>query len=130
MNKLYEKEYRKWYENKIRNEAAKIRNIVITDGSKCELCGEDDKKELQLHHIIPISIYGCNRLDNLMCVCKSCHRRLHKAYRNIENPMELGRITANEAIYHNKGFDVFYDCVRRYGEEYRIYKEIESFESK
>lgn len=125
MNESYKKEYRKWYENKIRNEAAKIRNIVITDGCKCKMCGENDIKELQLHHIIPISINGDNRLDNLMCVCRNCHKRLHKAYRNSDNPIELGKLLSEEAIFHNEGFTIFYDCVQRYEREYDLYKRVE-----
>lgn len=50
---------------------------------KCELCGYH---ALDAHHIIPLEEGGPNTLDNLICVCRSCHRQIHKGvYKFDEN---------------------------------------------
>lgn len=51
------------------NALRKIRN--------CQECGISDKKErLFVHHIRPTSRGGGNTKENLMKVCKKCHRKL------------------------------------------------------
>jgi hypothetical protein len=42
--------------------------------SSCELCGE--KNSLDVHHLIPQSLGGSDRDENLLVVCKKCHAKL------------------------------------------------------
>lgn len=42
--------------------------------SKCELCGS--RRDLQVHHIIPISCGGPDVEENMIVVCGGCHGRL------------------------------------------------------
>lgn len=40
----------------------------------CELCGS--KRNLDVHHIIPVACGGTDDQDNLIVVCKHCHGAL------------------------------------------------------
>jgi len=52
------------------------RELIIQHiGGKCFICGH--KKGLELHHEIPISQGGVDRISNLVCVCGSCHKKIH-----------------------------------------------------
>lgn len=42
--------------------------------SCCELCG--DKRNLEVHHIIPVVCGGSDDVSNLVVVCGRCHARL------------------------------------------------------
>lgn len=43
----------------------------------CATCGED--RNIELHHIIPISAGGSNNYFNLIYLCHDCHVKLHHA---------------------------------------------------
>lgn len=49
----------------------------------CQCCGEMDK-QLQVHHIMPLSDYPELNCDegNLICLCQSCHNRYHNEYKD------------------------------------------------
>lgn len=47
---------------------------VVEAAQKCELCGSE--RELQAHHIIPVTCGGTDDKENLLCVCKRCHALL------------------------------------------------------
>lgn len=54
-----------------------LRKIVLDrDGHRCKVCNERPK-ERHVHHIIPISNYGSNHLNNLITLCYSCHNKAH-----------------------------------------------------
>ncbi|MBB36985.1 MAG: hypothetical protein CME88_16945 [Hirschia sp.] len=44
---------------------------------KCVCCGEDDPRCLELHHIA-----GRVHANELVCVCRNCHRKLSDAQRD------------------------------------------------
>ena len=48
----------------------------------CQCCGETEK-QLQVHHIMPLSDYPELNCDegNLICLCQSCHNRYHNEYK-------------------------------------------------
>lgn len=47
-------------------------------GGKCEYCGKSiDYNDMQLHHIVPVSMNGTNNPHNIMCICGECHRLIH-----------------------------------------------------
>ena len=41
---------------------------------KCKMCGAG-KRKLDIHHIVPRSQGGLNSINNLIPLCKPCHRR-------------------------------------------------------
>ncbi len=48
-------------------------------GRRCAICGKKfEKHELQIHHIIPKSFNGFDGSKNMVLLCASCHRQLHK----------------------------------------------------
>jgi DEAD/DEAH box helicase domain-containing protein len=62
------------------------------DGQRCRRCGapEREGREHDVHHLTPFRIFGyvpgrndlykvANRLDNLITLCSSCHRRAEQA---------------------------------------------------
>ena len=52
------------------------------DECKCMLCGSHNR--LNVHHILYRKFYGDLKLelDNLLCVCTSCHYKIHKGVGN------------------------------------------------
>jgi len=68
--------------------------IRTRDGFQCRQCGapEPGGRQHDVHHLIPFRTFGyvrgindhylgANRLDNLLLVCRNCHRRLESAVR-------------------------------------------------
>jgi len=52
-----------------------IRNGVIErDDSTCQMCG---RQATQIHHCLYKSFQGANISQNLICLCNSCHRKVH-----------------------------------------------------
>lgn len=47
---------------------------VLSEHESCELCGSN--RELQAHHIIPVSLGGRDVEENILCVCAKCHTPL------------------------------------------------------
>lgn len=45
----------------------------------CEACGHSHKinNGLDIHHILPRSRGGKDNIDNLMCLCRRCHDKVH-----------------------------------------------------
>lgn len=60
----------------------KILKKEIRKPKICGCCGSKDN--LELHHIIPISLQGNDEYYNLLYLCHGCHQKMH---RNILNKM-------------------------------------------
>lgn len=88
---LYPEKYQEYLNSKL----YKYKNSIQTEiqelsleckeraNYRCELCGSH---AIDAHHIIPLEERGPNTLDNLVCVCRSCHRQIHKGvYKFDEN---------------------------------------------
>ena len=52
-------------------------HVLKRDKGTCVLCGSNDKKKIQVHHIRPQSIEGTNEHTNLITLCKLDHDRVH-----------------------------------------------------
>ena len=61
--------------------ATRIKKSLVGEKNKCEICGFSFKPVLQIHHILPISEFGNNAEDNVICVCPNCHKSLHVLYK-------------------------------------------------
>lgn len=44
---------------------------------RCELCGAESLKDLEVHHVQPRAAGGSNDAHNLMVLCEACHDRHH-----------------------------------------------------
>jgi hypothetical protein len=52
-------------------------------GYRCQDCGVRGKRRLQVHHLTPLNgsdriINALNRHENLIVLCKKCHRKRHQ----------------------------------------------------
>lgn len=83
---------------RLKKEADKLKKGIIAEKGKCEICGFSYKPVLQIHHILPISKYGDNSPDNIMCLCPNCHKTLHTIYNSNFDSTEL-----MTHIYNNYG---------------------------
>jgi 5-methylcytosine-specific restriction endonuclease McrA len=61
--------------------------VVVRDGHRCQGCGVleseyDSDLSLDVHHIRPIQTFqepeDGNRLENLITLCRACHRRAER----------------------------------------------------
>ena len=52
------------------------RAVLERDGWRCQHCGSRDN--LHLHHQLFRSHGGADSTDNLIILCASCHRALHR----------------------------------------------------
>ena len=60
-----------WYAYKVRLEQRKVSRFFKL--KKCEKCGKESK--LELHHIIPVYRGGGNERDNILFLCRDCHKK-------------------------------------------------------
>lgn len=78
-------------------------NELILHKEVCELCGSDTN--LDIHHID--GNWQNNNLDNLMCLCRSCHTKYEKN-KNNKNNVDIGirirKLTPRET-WRLMGFD-------------------------
>lgn len=73
---------------RIKNEAPSLKQRLVEKKGKCEICGTAYKPILQIHHILPISNFGNNDDDNIICVCPNCHKTLHHLYNSLKKTDE------------------------------------------
>ena len=63
---------------------AKVRRVVLErDNWRCRYC--QSKKDLEVHHIIPLAKGGSLKPFNCRTVCRKCHMQLHSS------PLRLAR---------------------------------------
>lgn len=114
------------YARRIKSEATSMRNKIIDDKGECEICGMSYKPILQIHHILPVSNWGNNDSDNVICVCHNCHKTLHHIYHSLKKsddealqayigiPYDIkGRIWSVVETYAKKNDEV-YEYVNSY----------------
>ena len=93
-----------------RSSAVRVR---ARDGYCCVQCGvaEAPDREHDVHHLVPFRTFGyvaglnenyklANRLDNLILVCRNCHRRLESAVRTRTGLDGVAYALANLAPLH------------------------------
>lgn len=51
------------------------RKVAHRDGDHCKKCKR--RRNLHLHHIVPLSKGGSNAIHNLQLLCESCHSKYH-----------------------------------------------------
>lgn len=73
-------------------------NELILHKEVCELCGSDTN--LDIHHID--GNWQNNNLDNLMCLCRSCHTRYERNKNKTE--LRIRKLTPRE-VWRLMGFD-------------------------
>lgn len=62
------------------NKRAEIRKAaLVRDEHSCQNCpkSQENAEALEVHHVVPRSAGGSNRLSNLKTLCKECHEAVH-----------------------------------------------------
>lgn len=72
---------------RVRNNAAYLRQRMAKRGSQCAVCGFAVASVLHLHHRVPVSKGGTNRIDNVVLLCPNCHALVHEATRRMFVPV-------------------------------------------
>lgn len=68
------KPYRWQYQKSNRLNENIRKAVILRDGCKCMECGKSNTV-LEVHHIKPKRLNGSNTLDNLITLCRKCHRK-------------------------------------------------------
>lgn len=79
-----EKKYKNKKDKTVRDELARLRERkFIHKPNICATCGT--KSNLELHHIIPVSVGGTNEYYNLVMLCHDCHMKIHhELYKHLQ----------------------------------------------
>ena len=57
-----------------------VTNLWERENHHCQVCRKYlDRDSVAAHHIISRGAWGEDTLDNLACLCKSCHLKIHNA---------------------------------------------------
>lgn len=79
----------------VRDPAVKAWVLQIANGM-CEGCdfpapfvGQDGLPFLEVHHVVPLSSHGSDRITNAAALCPNCHRRCHYSSERDEFKLEL-----------------------------------------
>jgi 5-methylcytosine-specific restriction endonuclease McrA len=90
---LRKSKYKNPRDNKVYNKLRK--EVIKRDKYKCQYPGCENKKQLQIHHIVRWSDSGYGRYNplNLITICKSCHKN---------------KVTNNEHIYKKLFLEIVY----------------------
>lgn len=68
--------------------SATTKSVKQRDAGKCVECGST--KDVQLHHIIPLTKGGTNHGFNLISLCETCHCKRHAHMKNkVRKPTKL-----------------------------------------
>lgn len=55
------------------------KEMLIADHNwKCDICDLEYEDILEIHHILPLKKGGDNSLENISCLCPTCHSLAHK----------------------------------------------------
>ena len=73
--------------------------VLKRDDRKCSGCGV--RVNLQVHHIIPLSLGGRNVMENLTTLCKECHQRKHP--QTLSDKFEIDNLSSYGFNYKVKG---------------------------
>ena len=63
------------------------REVYDRSEGRCEACGRSiSMQQMNAHHLRPFSAGGTNSLNNSACLCKGCHKLIHRHW-----PIQKGR---------------------------------------
>jgi hypothetical protein len=58
-----------------------VADLIQRCGSRCEVPWCRHPAALEPHHVRPCSLGGADHVDNVLMVCRACHRRFDAAFR-------------------------------------------------
>jgi hypothetical protein len=54
------------------------RRVLDRDGHRCRMAGCGSRRNLRLHHRVPLALGGTDRPENMLTLCDRCHAWVHK----------------------------------------------------
>ena len=76
------------------------KEILDAHGNACANCGKTN--DIELHHIVPLSVGGTNAISNVIPLCRECHRSIHfhkKSWeQHIHSSKTIGRPRCQECV--------------------------------
>lgn len=93
-----------------------VSKILRRANLKCFLCGWNDAT-CDVHHILSKKQGGSDSMDNLICVCPNCHRKIHNlgnAFKTLEElkDLSLDKTFSNWLDYYNPVSPLSYISIR------------------
>lgn len=82
----------------------KRKQLLSERGLTCEKCGKDfPKRDLEIHHKNYEHEFGTEMGEDLMIVCKNCHRELEQGIEFFNNPEMKNRCPeCNKLLINNE----------------------------
>lgn len=92
------------------------RTVIEKANYECEGCGESED-ELHVHHKIPLGKGGSNSIENLKCLCRGCHEKIHGPFgiKGEKSPWQLRKEALGKTILIKE--DVEFDYTSQEGEK-------------
>lgn len=80
------------------------KNILEERDYRCEICGIQKKKGLQIHHLNP-NTYGKETKDDVLVLCPADHKGLERLLRRTKNKVDIDEYCKNlkDAYYKSGG---------------------------
>ena len=75
--------------------------VLSRDNYTCQICGKTELK-LEVHHIVFKSNGGSDRMDNLVCLCKDCHEKIHNGKLNFNKKVKSFKHASHMNIMRKK----------------------------
>lgn len=72
--------------------------VMNRDSYTCQICGAKNTR-LEVHHIVYRSKGGTDNEDNLITLCESCHKKIHKGEINVS--LKAKKLKLKEATHMN-----------------------------
>jgi hypothetical protein len=54
------------------------RRVLERDGYRCRMAGCGSARHLEVHHRVPLVLGGSDDVENLLALCRGCHRWVHE----------------------------------------------------
>jgi len=80
-----------------------VSKILSRANCSCSLCNWNEA-HCDIHHIVPKKKGGKDTMDNLICVCPNCHRKLHQYGEKFKTVSELKEKSLEKTLPNWKDF--------------------------
>lgn len=71
--------------------------VLARDDFTCQQCGEKTDL-LDIHHIIPLKRSGTNSVNNLIALCRSCHKKIEPRFQKNDKPLKYEKFLMSVGV--------------------------------
>lgn len=100
-----------------KNQLRIIRNEIIKQRQKCDICNMNLTAVLEIYHLINLSEHGNNDDDNILCLCPNCRTMLYKVTHGKTKEDEIYCSKIYSWALNNlsfRSYEKFRDCIYKY----------------